>query len=184
MTTREGYQELVEYVQTKSNVNVKQLGEALMHLEIDPESFNIKFEELVAAVLILAESGIKGSLAGQPLAVSFRRLLKPTEKMVRVINDLDLGFYHVEGNLKSIANIISELEEKMDHMATKEKALTLSTLFGADAVKHWATLIESGSKNIEENSKLLTMALGVGAITAYTAGLAAESFQRIVPPTS
>jgi hypothetical protein len=63
---------------TSSNTNVQEMGEAMNYLGPTMNALGVSIEETSAVIGILANNGIKGSLAGRALGTSLVRLANPT----------------------------------------------------------------------------------------------------------
>ncbi|TQR24372.1 phage tail tape measure protein, partial [Lysinibacillus sphaericus] len=156
------------YAQANANTNVEQMGEAMTYLAPVANALGLELEESAAAVMKLADSGVKGSMAGQAFASSLSRLAKPTKAMRDEMGRLGIEFFDAQGNLKSMPNIIAEIEKGTKGMTKEQKSATLSILFGAEAYKHWAILLESGSKTLGDTTDALKNADGAAEKMADT----------------
>ncbi|MCM3454453.1 phage tail tape measure protein [Heyndrickxia oleronia] len=157
------------YAQANANTNVEQMGEAMKYLAPAAHSLGWTLEESAAATMSLANAGIKGSLAGQAFGTSLTRLAKePTKKIKNAMDDLNFSFFDTEGHMKSLPVIIKGLENSMEGWTDKQKAATLITIFGAEAYKHWAVLLDAGSQTLEENTQALERADGAAKRMADT----------------
>lgn len=151
-----------------ANTNVEQLGEAMKYLAPAANSLGWTLEDSTAAVMALGDAGIQGSLAGQAFASSLVRLANPTKRMGKVLKATGMEFFDAAGNMKSMPEVIKELEIGFKGMNQEQKAAYLSLLFGAEAYKHWAVLLEKGSDALGENVVMLEKADGAAAEMAKT----------------
>ncbi|MCW4657227.1 phage tail tape measure protein [Bacillus sp. AS_5] len=153
---------------SNSNTNVTQMGEAMKYAAGTAHTVGFSMEETSAAIMAMANSGLQGSVAGQAFATSLGRLAKPTKEMRKVMDELNLSFFDQQGKIKPLPTIIKELEDKTGSMTNQQKSATLTTLFGAEAYKNWAALMQEGSEKLEENTKALEKADGAAAKMAKT----------------
>lgn len=151
-----------------ANTDVNQLGEAMKYLAPSANSLGWGLEESTAAVMAFGDAGIQGSLAGQAFATSLTRLAHPTKKMDKVLKGTGMEFFDLEGKMKTLPEVVKELEIGMEGMTQEQKAANISTLFGAEAYKHWAVLLQKGSGALEKNTKMLEGADGAAARMAKT----------------
>ncbi|CDQ17940.1 phage tail tape measure protein [Halobacillus karajensis] len=156
------------YAQANANTNVEQMGEAMKYAGPVANSLGISFEDTAGAMMVLADSGLKGSMAGQAFASSLGRLAKPTKQMKGTMEELSLSFFDAEGNMKSMPDIIKEIEDGTQGMNKEQKSAALTTLFGAEAYKHWSVLLEGGSETLADNTKELENANGAAGEMAET----------------
>lgn len=156
------------YAQANANTNVEQMGEAMTYLAPVANALGWELEESAAAVMKLADSGVKGSMAGQAFGTSLARLAKPTARMNKEMNRLGMEFFDAEGNMKTMPNLMKEIEKGTKGMTKEQKSSTLSILFGAEAYKHWAILLETGSDTLAKTTEELKNADGAAAKMAQT----------------
>lgn len=156
------------YAQANANTNVEQLGDAMTYLAPIANTMGWKLEESAAAMMAVADAGIKGSMGGQAFASSLSRLAKPTDAMLTEMDRLNISLFTSKGELKSMPDLIGTLEGALKGATKKQKANTLATLFGQEAFKHWAVLLERGSGNLRTLTTNLEKADGAALAMADT----------------
>lgn len=160
--------DILAYAASNSNTNLEQLGEAMKYVAPMANTLGISIEDSAAAMMGVADAGLQGSMGGRAFATSLTRLAQPTSKMKKEMDKLKLSFFDSEGAMKPLPDIIEEIEEATDGMTDKQQAATLSTLFGAEAQKHWAVLLSQGSEKLRENSQALSESEGSAERMAKT----------------
>lgn len=156
------------FAQANANTNVEQMGEAMKYAAPMANQMGWSIEEMAAAMMKMADNGLKGSIAGQAFGSSVGRLSKPTKEMRKTMDALGLSFFDANGVMKSLPEIVGHLEDKFDGLTMKQKSAAITTLFGADAYKHWAILLESGSDVLNKHTKSLENADGTAKNMADT----------------
>lgn len=151
-----------------ANTDVTEMGEAMKYAAGTAHTVGFTMEETSAAMMAMSNSGLKGSVAGQAFATSLGRLAKPTKEMRKVMDELNLSFFDSQGKIKPLPTMIKELEDKTSSMTAQQKSATLTTLFGAEAYKNWAALLQAGSGYLAENTKALEQADGAARKMADT----------------
>ncbi len=160
--------DVLAYASANANTNVEQLGEAMVYLAPVAQTMGWSLHESTAAVMALSDAGIQGAQAGAAFSTSLQRLAKPTGDMKKAMSELGLSFFDSQGKMKPLPAIIQELEEKTKGMTDQQKAALLTTLFGAEAYKHWSVLLERGSDSLDEMTKSLEQSDGTSAKMAKT----------------
>ena len=153
---------------SSANTNVEQLGNAMKPLAPVANTMGWSMEEATAAVMALSDAGIQGEQAGTAFATSLGRLAKPTGEMKKEIDKLGISFFDAQGNMKSMPDVIAEVENATEGMTAQQKSATLTTLFGAEAYKQWAILLDRGSDALETTTKGLVESDGAAAKMAKT----------------
>lgn len=162
--------DVLAYASSNANTDVTQLGEAMKYLAPTAKSLGWGLEESTAAVMALSDAGIQGEQAGAAFGTSLTRLAAPSKQAADLMNDLGLEFFDAEGKMKSLPEVMSVLETGLDGMTDKQKAATLSTIFGAEAYKSWSVLLDKGSDALGENTTALEQADGKAKEMATTMG--------------
>ncbi|OIK11974.1 phage tail tape measure protein [Bacillus sp. MUM 116] len=152
--------DIFAYAQANANTDVEQLGEGMKYLAPVSHTLGWSLEESSSAMMSLADNGLKGSLAGQAFASSLGRLAKPTKQMRQVMKETGISFFDAQGKMKSMPEVIAEVEKGTKRMTQQQKSATLTTLFGAEAYKHWAILLGTGSEKLDKTTKSLINADG------------------------
>jgi len=156
------------YAQANANTSVEQMGEAMTYLAPVANQLGWKLEESAASMMAVADSGIKGSKGGMAFASSLARLAKPTKAMSKTMEQYGIHFFDANGNMKSMPDVIKELETGFKGLTREQKTSQLATLFGAEAFKHWAVLLETGSEKLYGMTHALETADGKAAEMATT----------------
>lgn len=140
--------DVLAYAAANANTDVQGLGDAMRYLAPVASSMGWSMEEATAAVMALSDAGIQGEQAGAAFSTSIQRMAKPTGEAKKVMDQLGMSFFTAEGKMKPLPEVVKELEDKTKGMTDQQKAATLTTLFGAEAYKHWDTLLKRGSKSL------------------------------------
>lgn len=160
--------DILAVANSNANTNVQQLGQAMTYLAPTAATMGQAIEQATAAVMIMSDAGIQGEKAGAAFSTSLQRLANPTKAMRDVMDKLSISFFDASGNMKPLTQIVSELETSMAGYTKEQKAAALSTMFGAEAYKNWAVLVETGSEALARNVEMLENADGAAERMAKT----------------
>lgn len=151
------------YAQANANTNVEQMGEAMKYIAPMADTIGWSLEQTAASQMVLANAGLKGTIAGQAFASSLARLAEPAKSAREKMEDLGISFFDAKGEMMSLPEMIAELEEKLDGLTTKERLGALKKIFGVESFKHWAILLKAGSKELQGLTTELENADGAAA---------------------
>ena len=112
-----------------TNTSVSQLGEAILTIGGTAKTVKGGTAELNTALGILANNGIKGAEGGTHLRNVIMSLQTPTDKAADCIESLGLKVYDSQGNMRSMNDILGDLNTSMDGMTAAEKQNIISTIF-------------------------------------------------------
>lgn len=153
---------------SNANTSVEQLGDAMAVVAPVANTLGLDIEELTAAVGFMSDAGIQGSQAGRMLRQGLLRLASPTGEAADLIDELGINVFDAEGNMKSLDQVVAELENGLDGMSSQAQAAALSTLFGSESVAGWSAVLERGSGDLAEFTSELQGSEGAAANMAET----------------
>lgn len=114
---------------SSTNTSVGQLGEGILTIGATAKTVKGGTAELNTALGILANNGIKGAEGGTHLRNVILSLQNPTDKAADQMEALGLSVYDSEGNMRSLNDILGDLNTSMDGMTAEEKANIISKIF-------------------------------------------------------
>jgi len=120
------------------------LAETMKYVAPVAAGLNVSIEELSGMMGILAEVGIRGSLAGTALRRSFIALGAPSTAAIELMEELGIQVWDQTGKLRSMTEVVAEVARGIEGMTEQQKLATLETIFGARAVTAWMALVEAG----------------------------------------
>lgn len=113
----------------KSNTSVGQLGEAILTVGGTAKNLKGGTAELNAELGILANRGIKGAEGGTHLRNVILSLTNPTDKAAAQMEKLGVSVFDSSGNMRSMNDIMMDLNRSMDGMTAEQKQNIISTIF-------------------------------------------------------
>lgn len=114
---------------SSTNTSVGQLGEGILTIGATAKSIKGGTAELNTALGILANNGIKGAEGGTHLRNVILSLQNPTDKATAQMDALGVSVFDSEGNMRSLNDILGDLNISMDGMTSEEKANIISKIF-------------------------------------------------------
>ena len=112
-----------------TNTSVAQLGEGILTIGATAKTVKGGTAELNTALGILANNGIKGAEGGTHLRNVILSLQNPTDKAADCLDELGVSVYDSEGNMRSLNDILGDLNTSMDGMTAEEKAGIIGKIF-------------------------------------------------------
>ena len=129
---------------TSANTDLTQLGEAMKYAGPVASAAGVNFEEVAAAIGLMGNAGIQGSMAGTSLRGAISKILNPSKEAANTMRELGLQFTDSNGRLKSFTEIIQQLEPHADD------AGLMMQLFGQRAGPAMAVLAGEGASALSE----------------------------------
>ena len=129
-----------------TNTSVAQLGEGILTIGATAKTVKGGTAELNTALGILANNGIKGAEGGTHLRNVILSLQNPTDKAAACMEKLGVDVYDSEGNMRSLNDILGDLNTSMDGMTAAEKSNIIGQIFNkTDLSSVNALLANTGS---------------------------------------
>lgn len=106
---------------SSTNTSVAQLGEGILTIGATAKSIKGGTAELNTALGILANNGIKGAEGGTHLRNVILSLQSPTDQAAATLKQLGVSVYDSEGNMRSLNDILGDLNTSMGSMTSADK---------------------------------------------------------------
>lgn len=145
---------------SKSNTSVAQLGDAMLTVGGTAKNLKGGTTELSTALGILADNGIKGSEGGTILRNAILSLTAPTGKAQKELDALGVSVFDSEGNMRSMNDIMMDLDSSMSNMTGKERAEAMSKIFNKRDLKGIEALLAGAGDRWNELSGYIDDAQG------------------------
>lgn len=112
-----------------TNTSVAQLGEGILTIGATARTVKGGTAELNTALGILANNGIKSAEGGTHLRNVILSLQNPTDKAASQMEALGISVYDSEGNMRSLNDILGDLNTSMEGMTAQEKSNIIGQIF-------------------------------------------------------
>ncbi|MCP4248092.1 MAG: phage tail tape measure protein [bacterium] len=146
----------------KSAQTLEDLFEALKPVAPLAEAAGESIEDTTAAIGILANNGIKGSLAGNALARAFKNL--STEAKQTELGKLGVEAVTAIGDLRPLADILNDLAEQSENLGSAQRLSLFETLFGRGQAA--ALKLASGGKAFKTLANEIRASTGIALKTS------------------
>lgn len=152
----------------KSNTSVAQLGEAILTVGGTAKNLAGGVVEMNTMLGILADNGIKGAEGGTALRNVILSLTAPTSTAAKAIDGLGLSVFDNEGKMRSLQDIIYDLNDALSTMTDADKSQVLSDIFNKVDLKSVNALLGTSMERFDELSGYIDNCSGAAADMAVT----------------
>lgn len=129
-------------VQATANTNIYQLAEAFVYTGTQAKTFGMDVEQTASLIGVLANSGIKASMAGTTLRQAMLDLLAPSKQASEIIEKYDIKIKEADGSLRNFVEIIKDMSD------AQMEATDVAKLFGARGA-NIKLIMDEGREGIE-----------------------------------
>lgn len=135
---------------SKANTSVAQLGEATLTVGGTAKDLAGGVTELNTVLGILADNGIKGSEGGTALRNMILSLEAPTDKAAGQLEELGVQVFDSTGKMRSMQDIMADLNKAMANMTSGERTQALNTIFNKVDLKSVNALLGTSTERWNE----------------------------------
>ncbi|PFU90794.1 phage tail tape measure protein [Bacillus anthracis] len=139
----------------QSAAGVLDMNYAFKYAAGPANALGISMEELAASVGLMVDAGSTGESAGTALRASMLRLVKPPKEAAKALDKLGVTTTDSNGKMKPLAQLMGELQKGMEGYSDAQKASTMASIFGTEAVSVMLNLMSAGPDKIREMTKAL-----------------------------
>lgn len=145
---------------TRANTNIEQLAEGLKFTGTTAKILKIPLEETSAALGVLANAGLQGSMGGTSLNFALLEMSRISSPTAKKLKDLGVQTHDATGQFVGLTNILEQFE-KLGIQST-----TILDTFGARGGRAMGTLVEAGSDAIKTLTKMNEESQGIAKTVA------------------
>lgn len=129
-----------------SSADVSDMAVAFKQAASVAAQLGVPIDDLTTALAEMANAGIKGSDAGTSVRTMLMRLAAPTDTAAGAMDDLGISAYDLNGNFKTIPELISTVNGALSGLSQEQKNAALQTIFGADAIRAANVVLLGGAE--------------------------------------
>ena len=156
-----------------SNQQFRTLSQALSYGASTARLANNTLAETTAMLGVMANAGIKGSMAGTVLRRAITNLMSPTGAMAGLIYELGVNIYDSTGKMNPFINIMGQISDQLKGTSDEYKNMVFEVLFGRRAIAGQIVLFNYGSEALQEYANSIRDA---GGTTERVAGKQMKAF--------
>jgi TP901 family phage tail tape measure protein len=150
-------------VQSKTNTTVLMLGEAMKYAAPQAASAGQSLRTTAAVMGLLANQGIKGSMAGTAFNSMLADLKKSAENGSVAFGNMNVKLYNADGSMRSMIDIIKDMQIGIEGMSAQSRDAVVSGIFGERGLKAANILLNTSSESINQLTSDLENATGRAA---------------------
>ncbi|MGO1059352.1 phage tail tape measure protein [Planococcus sp. FY231025] len=150
----------------QSAADITDMQYALKYAGGPAAALGISLEELSGSIGLMTDAGLTGENAGTALRGALLGLLDPSEQNSKMMQKMGIAITDNEGNFVGISKLVDNLSKSMEGQTETQKAATLSSLVGKEAVSGMLALMSAGPAQIDKMTTSLENSGGASAEAA------------------
>lgn len=142
------FNDVLAATSTSANTNVEMMGETFKYVGAVAGAAGYSIEDSALAIGIMANSGIKASMAGTALRSTMNRLINPPKQAAMALEKIGFSATTADGQLKPFKQQIMELREKFKGMTKAEQVMNAKMIAGAEAAAGFSALMTTSDEDV------------------------------------
>lgn len=133
---------------SSANTSVQQLGEATLISAGTARTYGISLEEINTALGVLANNGLKSAEGGTALRNAILNLYAASSAAQPMLDELGVSTKDSEGNLKSLEDVLTQLNGALSGMTQADRAEAIATIFDKRVIAPAVALLNSTGSEV------------------------------------
>ncbi|MGR7180224.1 phage tail tape measure protein [Klebsiella aerogenes] len=138
---------------TRTNTDLTNIGEAMKYAGTGMAGLGVDVERTTAMIGVMANVGLRGSIAGTGLQTTFSRLAAPTTKAQAALKQLGVTVADATGKMRPAEAILSDIYKSVSKYGDTDQLSFFKDIAGEEAAKSFQALVRSAGSG--ELQKLL-----------------------------
>lgn len=138
---------------TRTNTDLVNIGEAMKYAGTGMAGLGVSVEQTTAMIGVMANVGLRGSIAGTGLQATFSRLAAPTGKAVSALKELGVSVADATGKMRPAEVVLADIYKSVKKYGDIDQLSFFKDIAGEEAAKSFQALVQSAGSG--ELQKLL-----------------------------
>lgn len=162
------FSDVLAVASSNANTNVAMMGETFKYVGSVAGALGYSIEDSALAVGLMANAGIKSTMAGTALRSTMTRLIAPPKTAAAALDELGFSTTTSEGKLKSFREQIVELRGKFKDLTQAEQAEYAQQIAGQEAMSGFLALMTASEADFNKLANQVDHADGAAEKMAKT----------------
>ena len=144
------FADIMAAASSNSNTNVGLMGETFKYAATMAGTLGYSAEDTALAIGLMANSGIKGSMAGTALNTMMTRLSTNSHGARDAIEALGVSFFDENGKARDFSDVLDEVREATKNMTDEEKANFANKVAGTYATENYREPLKTATVQLKQ----------------------------------
>lgn len=145
---------------SNANTNVSLMGETFKYVAPSAGALGYSVEDTAVAIGLMANSGIKASMAGTSLNSLLTRMAKPTKESRTAMDALGISLTDSEGNMKSFATVMADMRKGFAGLTEEQKAQYAAMLAGKTGMSGLLGIVNASQGDFDKLTQAIANSNG------------------------
>ncbi|WEJ88490.1 MAG: phage tail tape measure protein [Klebsiella huaxiensis] len=128
---------------TRTNTDLMNIGEAMKYAGTGLAGLGVDVERTTAMIGVMANVGLRGSIAGTGLQATFSRLAAPTGKAKSALKELGVEVADAAGKMRPAETVLADIYKVVKKYGDTDQLSFFKDIAGEEAAKSFRALVMS-----------------------------------------
>jgi TP901 family phage tail tape measure protein len=157
------FSDVLAQAASNANTTVSGMGETFKYAGSMAGSLGYSIEDVALMTGLMANTGIKGTMAGTALNSIFTRLSTNTNGAADAMKKLGISFFDSNGNARDLSDVMGELRTATAGMTAEQKSNLANTIAGTQAQKGLLAILNASESDYNKLADAINNADGAAA---------------------
>lgn len=144
----------------RSNTSVALMGETFKYVAPVAGALGYSIEDTSVAIGLMANSGIKASIAGTSLKNLLTNLAKPTKQVAGYMDALGISLTDSSGEMKPLSQLLVELRERFSGLTKSQKAEYAAGIAGKEGMAGLLAIVTASQSDFDKLTEAINNSNG------------------------
>lgn len=148
------------YTANATAAGFQDMGDAMTYVGPTAHAAGISLEETAAAIGLMSNQGISGSVAGTALRSALTRLMKPSKQNAAGFKELGINVADFKKGTLTLPEILNKIKTNTAGWTKEQRAAAIATAFGTQAQAGMNALVSQGGDALTDLTSKTEKATG------------------------
>ena len=144
------FSDVLAAASANANTNVAMMGETFKYCAPAAGTLGFSIEDVSEAIGLMANSGIKSTMAGTALRTLFTKLSEDVTVTGKSIGEITVHTSNADGSMRSLKDIVNDLRGAFSRLDPAERSAQAQALAGTYAYSGFLALMNAGAEDVDK----------------------------------
>lgn len=144
------FSDVLAAASANANTNVSMMGETFKYCAPIAGALGFSIEDVSEAIGLMANSGIKSTMAGTALRMMFTKLSEGITVVGKNLGEVEIQTSNADGSMRSLKEILTDLRTAFEQLEPAERASQAQAIVGQNAYTGFLSLMNAGADDVDK----------------------------------
>ncbi len=162
------FSDVLAAASANANTNVSMMGETFQYCAPIAGALGFSVEDVAEAIGLMANSGIKSSMAGTALRTLFSKMSDDITITGDALGKVTIKTSNADGTMRSLNSVLTDMRNAFEELAPAERTAQAEAIAGKYAYTGLLTLMNAGAEDVDKLRTAIEECDGSSASMAET----------------